>query len=464
MGICARLFHNPQDRENSLSYRITPSDQQYSDQRDRWNDLADVVKQELRDWSGLPVSSWLQGSYKFGTQIRPASKGGEFDIDLGVYLEWSGAPDDGQFGPKEIKDKVQEILVEYAAGVLDDETKVKDPKTRCNRISFADDFHIDIPSYHLDRREDERNLATEDDEWEQSDPKAIYVWWKDSFDADVRELARRMVRCLKMWATLKLKEDSRPSSIMLTVLAAEAILAMDLSKLSGDDQIFAEIAKAIDKRMRSSSKVKNPVATSENLNRISADGFETFLSELETLTNTSARAVASQDLLEAADLWSQIFLHFFPMPEDEEIEAVAKSFRSNALQVLQFVPDVRVVAKIGSREIVGLNAIGPVPKGTYLEFSIANRNSLPVGADISWMVRNDGQEAERENDLGHSSGSGLSNKEHTAYKGTHFMDVVVRLNGRPIGRRRVKVIVSSIGAPGRNPPKPAWSALRNRGR
>ncbi len=456
------LFHNPQDRENSLSYRITPSDQQFSDQKDRWNDLADVIKQRLRDWSGLPVSSWLQGSYKFMTQIRPASMGGEFDIDLGVYLEWDGSSDDGEFGPKEIKDKVQQILVEYAADVLDDKTKVEEPKTRCNRISFTDDFHIDVPSYHLNRDADARNLATEADAWEESDPKAIYIWWKNSFDADVRELARRMVRCLKMWAALNLKEDSRPSSIMVTVLAAEAILEMDLSTLSGDDEVLAEIAKLALGRLRSSSRVQNPVSLGENLNRLSEDGFKAFLTELETLKNTSARAIATQDLLEGSDLWSGVFAHFFPMPKDEEVEAVARSFQRNAVQVFQYVPEVKVVAKIGDKVIEGLNAIGPVRKGATLEFSVVNQQAFPVGAEVSWMVRNDGQEAERENDLGHFSGCGMTNKENTAYKGTHYVDVVVRLNGRAIGRRRVKVVVSSIGTPLRNPRRPAYTLMNRR--
>ncbi len=40
------------------------------------------------------------------------------------------------------------------------------------------------------------------------------------------------------------------------------------------------------------------------------------------------------------------------------------------------------------------------------------------------------------------------------------MDVVVKLNGRQVGRRRVKVRVSGLGMPLRNPRRPAWTKLR----
>lgn len=33
------------------------------------------------------MSTWLQGFYKSGTQIRPWESGAEFDIDLGLYFE-----------------------------------------------------------------------------------------------------------------------------------------------------------------------------------------------------------------------------------------------------------------------------------------------------------------------------------------------------------------------------------------
>ena len=170
MGICSTLFYNPNDSEKqTLHRRITPSEDQFEEQQERWNNLADYLIADLQKRSGYPLRTWLQGSYKFGTQVRPVRKGDEFDIDLGVYFIWQGAADGGNYEPVELKKKVQSSLEDYIA---DDVLEVvTPPKPRCSRIRFEGDFHIDIPAYHLDPDRDARMLATEMNNWENSDPK-----------------------------------------------------------------------------------------------------------------------------------------------------------------------------------------------------------------------------------------------------------------------------------------------------
>jgi hypothetical protein len=81
MGIAANLFFNTDDSENCLDWRVRPSDEQYDTQKERWNDLAEHLKQDLAKRSDCRISSWLQGSYKFGTQIRPARSALRIDAD-----------------------------------------------------------------------------------------------------------------------------------------------------------------------------------------------------------------------------------------------------------------------------------------------------------------------------------------------------------------------------------------------
>lgn len=462
MGIAAKLFYNPENPENSLAYRVRPSDEQVEEQRARWNDLAEVLKDGLRDAFDKPVTSWLQGSYKFGTQIRPARMGEEFDIDLGVYLEWHGSAQSGDVEPLEFKDRVQLILEDYAVDEANDAIGAADPKARCNRIRFSGDFHIDVPCYHLDRAADARDLATQDDEWENSDPKAIYVWWKEQFEGGERDRARRLVRYLKMWAALTFDNSSRPSSILLTVLAANAIKAIDTEGLVGDDEYFRAVVDDLERRLRRTVVVWNPVNTSENLNRLTEDDCTAFIDRLSDLLSVADRALNAADEYESADIWSEAFKHFFPFPEEAE-EAVAKATADtarNVLAVIRHDPDVHITATSGKRRWEGLNAIGPIPKGCDIRFTIVDPKALPEGAKVNWTVRNEGAEAEWTNDLGHVAGSGLSTSESSAYRGSHSMDVVVKLNGRIIGRRRVKVQVSALGIPKRNTARPAWTKLR----
>jgi hypothetical protein len=458
MGVAAQLFFNPTDRENTLAYRVRPSDEQVESQQERWNDLADELIAKLRKDTGKPVSSWLQGSYKFSTQIRPARDGEEFDIDLGVYVEWPGTAETGSLGPVELKNKVQQILEAYAEDEANDATGVVESKTRCNRVYFDDSFHIDVPSYHLDREADSRDLATEDDAWELSDPKAIYVWWKEQFEGDVRDTARRLVRYMKMWAALKFHQDSRPSSIVLTVLVAEALLGIDIESLDGDDELLTTVVVEIEKRLKKSSTVSNPVNLTENLNRLTDTAKDNVLVEMGDLKRTCYRAIAATDELESADIWSEVFAHFFPFPSQDD-ELLVKT-EGGAVAPIRYNPNIKVIASAGQRRWENYNGIGPIPKGCDIEFRVVNFHELPFGSTIHWTVRNEGAEAESTNDLGHSAGTGLVREESSAYRGTHFMDVVVKLNGKIVGRRRVRVQVSGLGVPKRNPGRPAWTKLR----
>ena len=124
------------------------------------NDLADFLKLRLKEDTGYSTSTWLQGSYKFDTQIRPWMMGAEFDIDLGLYFEWAGDDEDGEYEPEGFKQLVQNALLDYAEDAENDASGVTDPKERCCRIAFKPDFHIDVPCYHIDSSADSRALQT----------------------------------------------------------------------------------------------------------------------------------------------------------------------------------------------------------------------------------------------------------------------------------------------------------------
>ena len=79
------------------------------------------------------------------------------------------------------------------------------------------------------------------------------------------------------------------------------------------------------------------------------------------------------------------------------------------------------------------------------------------------MVRNEGREAENTNDLGHIAGRGLTAEERSAYRGTHYMDCVVKVAGQTVAMRRVPVTITGQVMPRRNPLlRPEWVKLRGR--
>lgn len=462
MGRSAGLFFAT-DSQNTLDWRIRPSDDQYDQQMERWNDLAGHLIEDLSERSGYPMRSWLQGSYKFGTQVRPSKTGQEFDIDLGLYFVWPGTAADGNHGPKALKDMVRDSLLAYAAEEDNEAGDVADAKALCERLHFKPDFHIDVPCYHLAANADERWLASDDDHWKESDPKAIYRWWTKTFETMDLPRLRRVVRYLKMWTALKFEDAERPSSILLTVITGEAWAGLDRNSLSGDDEHFKAVVMAICDRFEDGSSVPNPVATGENLNRLSAQQNDVMRERFADLLAIAERAIAAPAKGEAGEIWGEAFEHFFPLPDTEEGEAAVA--QGTALIPIRFDPQIAVEArpkKQAGRVLRGENGIGPIPKGCTIKFVLVNASSLPPGAEVTWTVRNQGQDAEDINDLGHRWSHRTEVEENSAYRGTQYMDVSVRLAGNLIGRRRVPVKISGFALPMRNPPRPGWVKLRGR--
>ena len=455
MPSTATLFHSTDAARETLHKRITPTDEQFEDQKDRWNDLAVFLKARLKADTGLATRTWLQGSYKFDTQIRPAMVGAQFDIDLGFYFEWTGKPEDGDHSAEQLKAFVQAALVTYQADKRNDATSVEEPKERCCRITFNPDFHIDVPAYHLDDARDARALATETKGWEDSDPKAIYKWFKERYeDAPSRARLRRQVRYLKMWAALNFDDSSRPSSILLTVLAAEAVAGVD-SAATDDDQLLEHIAVVIYERLSADTTVTNPVNAAEDLNRLGKAANLAFVERLNELVGIAQRARLAADIGTAAEIWAEAFGQFFPMPEDnEDLATVQKA--ENAIALYRFDPLVRVQAVPRGnkhKRWEGMNGLPPIPKDCDITFTLTNASQLPLGATLRWTVRNRGDEAVRLNDLGHRAGTGLSITEHSAYNGDHAMDLAVFLGDQVIGRRRILIKVRGVAMPARNRPR-----------
>lgn len=437
MGNCAELFYSTNADLQTLHRRVRPSDEQLESQQTYWSDLADYLKDELTAQTSVMVSHWLQGSYKFGTQIRPAAKGQHFDIDLGIYFE-PGRSDEFNYSAKGLKAIVHKNMSAYANDPETDALRVDPPKEFCSRAVFSEDFHIDVPAY----RELKPELASETKGFIESDPRALYDWWINAFNSDAqRDRARRIVRYLKMWAALKYKDANGPSSILLTVAVGRAFEDLDETRISGDDELFVSVIESAAVFLREcDGDVPNPVNAAENLNRM--DGaYNGFVDDLEALGEIGRGALATKTQREAAETWADAFKHFFPLPDELTVLAEASQVEIAKGEII--VPEVRVeVTMPGGRSYINKNGALNVPKDSKLHFELENYAGLPSNSQVIWTVRNQGKHAETVNDLGHFSGYGKRVGPETAeYKGRHYMDVSIHRAGRTIGMRRVPVTV-----------------------
>jgi Cyclic GMP-AMP synthase DncV-like, nucleotidyltransferase domain/Adenylyl/Guanylyl and SMODS C-terminal sensor domain len=440
MATAADLFYSTDPNKETLHSRIVPTEEQTEHLQEKWNDLASWLVQDLQDRGGFPVKTWLQGSYKMATVIRPIGPHEEYDVDLGAYLCWSekeiAAP-----APEQIKDWLQDSLEAYARQE-DSVREVDRPaKERCSRIRYDKQFHIDVPVYHLDEANDSRRLATATKGWEDSDPKKIVAWFQDKVGNPERAQLRRIVRYLKAWAALKFHDDSeaKPSSIMLTVLATEAYIDTTNTDLD-DEDMFSSTVVGIEDRLTENTSVRNPVHASENLNRLEDAALGRFLEKLARLREICGKALACDDEGDAALIWDEAFEHLFPLPEDD----VSIEFESSMGKALSVVPivDIDVKDARGNRQTYR-DAVPNVDKGASLRFRIVNPEVIPSWATVDWVVRNTGDEAAAINDIGHSKRGtrALECDETTRYTGRHFMDCIVRASGRAIAVRRVPVYI-----------------------
>lgn len=464
MGKAIRLFNGA--AEQTLYSRIAPTAEQRDFLQAQWNALADYLKSYLHDKHGYPISTWIQGSYKFGTLIKPVHLGEEYDVDLGIYFEWES--DQGaEPAPEQLREWVQQALVEYGDSCADIREVVEPPKERCSRAIYQGQFHIDTPVYHLDREKDKRRLACLPGSWENKDPKPIYKWFKNVVSEDDRDQLRRLIRYMKGWAAVAFKdaEKSRPSSILLTVLIAEAYQDLWMQRVLGihDDDALIEVIKKIHARLFRNKQVPNPIDRHEDLNRIHDDDWQACLTRLQALRDASEKAAEADDEASAAFAWSEVFSFLMPLPEAEEVEIIDESSGRAVMNLPEIEIDVftgyprRFVAKYR-------NEVPGVAKNCELVFRIVNPEIVPEFATIEWTVRNGGGQADHIGDLGHRNGGirMFTMQEHTAYQGRHYMDCTVRHGGSVYAVRRIPVDVRNVQAALRNPPKPAYTKLTSR--
>lgn len=442
MGISSDLFYTPNIEDDTLYRRVVPSQEQIDYLQENWRSLAEYLKICTSQHYGIPCNTWIQGSYKFGTLIRPVSMGLEYDVDLGFYL----TPSDNQHLSKipdatSYRGYIRSLLEVYATS--DDEAdKVASPsKEKCERLHYKKDFHIDVPAYKLiDKR---HMLAVLPNEWEHSDPRKMYLWFKQVCEnvQDGGQL-RRFIQYFKNWSAQKfsdLDKDYQPSSIMLTVLVANAYVIQNHMMPSADDDGFTLIVNKVLSKLNTSSAVPNPANSSEDLNRLSDEGFQNFINELTELKSISIAAGKTNSRFYASHIWEKAFGHFFPID--------AESYADENLPA-RIAPEIEVDVledRYGSPFITCTkNAVSSVPKNCWLNFRITNPENMPLGCTVEWTVRNSGKEAMNTNDMGHKAigQSMFEHQERTAYHGTHYMDCsVYNLSGELYSFRRIPVSI-----------------------
>lgn len=259
--------------------------------------------------------TFLQGSYRIGTSVCPRN-GQEFDVDVIVALNL-----EDEYGnrksPSEAIDKLYNVLKSIST--------YKDKvirKTRCVRIDYAGDFHMDVVPAYYDELFDILYIPDRKAEkWGETNPKGYIQWCSDRNDELGGKLTR-VVKFLKWWRNRVFGKDSAVKSIILTTLIGENFS----SDCSTDADALLGTVRNLNDFLQQHPyvpQVPNPSLSTENLARDwKQEHYEIFRNRVSSLFKKIADAYEEEDLEKSVEKWRKIFGDEFPSPEEVRAQKV----------------------------------------------------------------------------------------------------------------------------------------------
>lgn len=454
MGLCANFFYDGEKETATLHNRISIDENQLKQAITKKDDLLSFLKPELQDSVGYSVKHSLQGSYKNHTLIRPVSKGKEFDIDVGIYI--IGNAEKKGLSAKVAKNLNRKILDKFSQQDVDAE--LKESKDNCERVAYTPTFHLDIPLYYYNEDTDTPRLATENDGWIDSDPKALQNWFDNAVNSlNELQLARlrRVIRYLKMLVALKWKnsDEGKIPSLAITVLVAKYY-----NNLSDDEDAFIETIITINSQLQSKFEVLSPI-NGDDILQLTDEQIEIAKNRFDFISKICNAIKSKENISERFLFWSSIFEHMFP-PYSECIHV---SQSTSNLPVLSNPPKIRVNHYDEKQKKLINNSVDTpfiACKDENLYFSIDNKGEYPPESEVRWTVRNQGVEAGKINDLGHSQNLTISDQayEGCAYNGVHYIECIIMNRSHVLGFNSLKVTIKGFSRPLRNPRKNRYGA------
>ena len=252
-----------------------------------------------------------QGSYAIGTTVEPTEIDGNrrYDLDDGISF----------ISPK--KDRKEPAT--YYRWIIDavgehTEHGTKNKNT-CVRVEFADGHHIDLPTYWMDKEEDEPvpQLGHLARGWRTSDPRAFVRWFRERRDP-------KLVRLVKYYKALfdyqKEHVGKLPSGFVMTIL-----IESYRDESERDDVCVANTASRILIALRSngfSCYRPTPDTSEDLLADPSADRISAFSDLLDRVRDEGTKATNNPNQLAACEIWSSLFgPRFSCVTANDELES-----------------------------------------------------------------------------------------------------------------------------------------------
>jgi hypothetical protein len=413
-----------------------------------------------------------QGSFLLGTMVKPIEA--DYDLDGVCHLTKGGS----------LTSKHSYELVGTRLRQNSKYSAIIEPMTRCWRLNYADEFHLDVIPAITDAKNGDGSVLIPDRElvdWTESNPKGYAAWFQSRMAAqlgaqkialarklnkDVEEIPDYLVKAPLQQAVQLMKRhrdimfsekpEDKPISIIITTLAGQAYLD------KGDlfvtlRNIVAGMPNHIQER-NGEPWIANPTNLDENFadkwkkhpERRSAfyEWGEKLQDDLEALARCESLADCEQMLkyLFGETLVTEALKEFartnpvpviksrFNVPHKQDPSLRWKMTMTDGVKV-----GVRAFIENGSTHVQEFHSdSNPIDKNLSI-FFLARTQNVDRPYEVQWQVVNTGDEASGAGGLrGGFYGSEIVGDhkrcETTLYKGMHWVEALVIKNGYCLAR------------------------------
>ncbi|PKP32321.1 MAG: nucleotidyltransferase [Bacteroidetes bacterium HGW-Bacteroidetes-17] len=241
--------------------------------------IQEVLENDQIYFDSKNFEIYPQGSVRIGTTVKPLARN-EFDLDIVLHIKDNVYE---QTDPMKVFTELKRVLQEN----LNYKEKVI-PKTRCVRLNYAGDYHMDVLPGCQHNINNEDKIVIPDRElkdWLVSNPRGYAKWFMGkaesvtqtllekayaaedipSDDFAAKKPLQRAVQIIKRYRDLFFEKspDYATSSIVLTTLAGQLYQGQD-SIFDTIDSIISQVYQKVNLSKAKRIKVLNPVDNEED--------------------------------------------------------------------------------------------------------------------------------------------------------------------------------------------------------
>lgn len=292
---------------NNLFETFNSSISLTKNKKDKMTSSKDGLRERIRNYfkknhpNYIP-KFYIQGSFKMKTGIR--TKDDICDLDDGVYF----------FRKPDVTATTLQNWVWDAVNGYTSETP--EHRKKCIRNIFSNDYEIDLPVYYKVDGE-EYKIAVKNNDFEDSDPKALIDWFNQNKDTNGKIL--KIIKYLKTWCDHK--RNKMPSGLSMTILAINASKNITLN--DRNDILLKDILKEIKKTLDKKFECVVPVTPKDDLFQdYDSIRKNNFLNNLNSFIDDAENALKEKNQLKSSRYWQKHLGVRFPDGEDKDEEAI----------------------------------------------------------------------------------------------------------------------------------------------